>query len=83
MYTPPAFRDDDRASLLATIRDARLANFVTATPDGPLMTPLPLWLDPGEGEHGMLYGHLAKANPQWRTPCSGMALRSSWAPTPT
>ena len=74
MYTPPAFRDDDRESLLATIRAARLANFVTATADGPLATPLPLFLDESEGEHGVIYGHLAKANPQWRVPPVGEGL---------
>jgi transcriptional regulator len=74
MYTPPAFRDDDRDSLLATIRAARLANFVTATADGPLVTPLPLFLDESEDEHGVIYGHLAKANPQWRIPPVGDGL---------
>lgn len=74
MYTPPAFRDEDKESLRATIRAARLANFVTATADGPLATPLPLFLDESEGEHGVIYGHLAKANPQWRVPPVGDAL---------
>ncbi|WP_108661405.1 FMN-binding negative transcriptional regulator [Acuticoccus kandeliae] len=71
MYTPPAFRDEDRASLFATIRAARLANFVTATADGPLVTPLPLLIAPDEGPHGVLYGHLARANPQWQIPAIG------------
>jgi transcriptional regulator len=74
MYTPPAFRDDDRASILATLRSARIATFVTATTEGPMATPLPLLLDPDEGEHGVLYGHLARANPQWRVPPVGPAL---------
>lgn len=74
MYTPPAFRDDDKESLRATIRAAQLANFVTATADGPLASPLPLFLDESEGEHGVIYGHLAKANPQWRVPPVGDAL---------
>jgi transcriptional regulator len=74
MYTPPAFRDDDQQSLRATIRAARLANFVTATTEGPLATPLPLYLDESEGEHGVIYGHLAKANPQWRVPPLGDGL---------
>ncbi|MBZ9996136.1 FMN-binding negative transcriptional regulator [Mesorhizobium sp. BH1-1-4] len=74
MYTPPAFRDDDRDSLIATIRAARLANFVTATADGPLATPLPLFLDETEGEHGVIHGHLARANPQWRVPAIGDGL---------
>ncbi|WP_226583580.1 FMN-binding negative transcriptional regulator [Acuticoccus sediminis] len=78
MYTPPAFRDEDRASILATVRAARLAHFVTATSGGPLVTPLPLFLAEHEGEHGTIYGHLAKANPQWRVPplAEGLAVFS-------
>ena len=74
MYTPPAFRDNEKERLQATIRAARLANFITATADGPLATPLPLFLDASEGEHGVIYGHLAKANPQWQVPPVGDAL---------
>lgn len=74
MYLPPAFADDDRDSLHATIRAARLANLVTATAEGPQVTPLPLLLDPEEGAHGTLYGHLARANPQWRCPVIGEAV---------
>ncbi|MGO4670668.1 FMN-binding negative transcriptional regulator [Bosea sp. 2RAB26] len=74
MYTPPAFRDDDRDSVRATIRACRLATLVTGTADGVLATPLPLFLEENEGEHGVLYGHLAKANPQGRTTALGEAL---------
>jgi transcriptional regulator len=74
MHTPPAFHDDDPVSLRATIHAARLAQLVTATADGPLATPLPLFLDESEGEHGVLYGHLARANPQAHTPPLGDAL---------
>ncbi|TGU88882.1 FMN-binding negative transcriptional regulator [Mesorhizobium sp. M00.F.Ca.ET.151.01.1.1] len=80
MYTPPAFRDDDRDSLMATIRAARLANLVTATADGPLATPLPLFLDETEGEHGVIHGHLARANPQWRVPAIGDGLAMFMGP---
>jgi len=74
MYMPPAFHDDDRKSIHATIHAARLANLVTATADGPQVSPLPLLLDASEGEHGTLYGHLARANPQWRIPPIGEAV---------
>jgi transcriptional regulator len=66
MYVPPAFNDEDFESIRATIHAARLGNLVTATADGPVATPLPLFLDENEGEHGVLYGHIARANPQWR-----------------
>ena len=68
MNVPPAFKDDDVESIRATIHAARLAHLVTATADGPIATPLPLSLDENEGEHGVLYGHIARANPQWRLP---------------
>lgn len=60
--------------MLATMRAARLANFVTATHGGPLVTPLPLYIDEHEGEYGVIYGHLAKANSQWRVPLIGEGL---------
>jgi|RhiMetdeSRZDD1v2_1073273.scaffolds.fasta_scaffold74130_3 transcriptional regulator len=74
MYVPPAFRDDDRASLHATMRAARLATLVTSTAEGLLATPVPLLLDPAEGEHGVLYGHVARANPQWSRVPIGEAM---------
>ena len=42
--------------------------------EGPIATPLPLLLAEAEGERGVLYGHVAKANMQWRTPVIGEAL---------
>jgi transcriptional regulator len=74
MYVPPAFRDDDRASIHATIRAARLSNLVTATAEGLMATPLPLLLDDSEGKHGVLYGHVARANPQWKSAPIGEAM---------
>ena len=56
------------------MREARLSTLVTATSEGLIATPLPLILDESEGEHGVLYGHLAKANPQWKLPAAGEAL---------
>ena len=49
MYVPPAFREDDLAALHAAMREARLANLVTATAEGLIATPLPLFLDAAEG----------------------------------
>ncbi len=74
MYSPPAFREDDPSALHAIIREARLANLVTATAGGLLATPLPLFLVPDEGPHGTLYGHLARANPQWKQAPVGEAM---------
>ena len=80
MYIPPAFRDEDAASIRATIRAARLANLITATAKGLVATPLPLLLDENEGERGVLYGHIAKANSQWRLSPIGEALVTFMGP---
>ncbi|MFC3125373.1 FMN-binding negative transcriptional regulator [Pseudoroseomonas globiformis] len=74
MYVPPAFREEDLPTLHALMREARLANLVTATADGLMATPLPLLLAPEEGPYGTLYGHLARANPQWSLPAAGEAM---------
>lgn len=74
MYTPPAFREDDPQALHAIMRAARLSTLVTSTADGLLATPLPFILEESEGEQGVLYGHLARANTQWNTPPIGEGL---------
>jgi transcriptional regulator len=74
MYTPPAFLVGDLADIRRMMASCRLANFVTATTEGPMATPLPMFLDENEGDYGVLYAHLARPNPQWKTPSIGPAL---------
>jgi transcriptional regulator len=66
MYIPAAFRDDDLASLHQMIEHTRLAILVTHDEQGMQASHLPLLLRANESRHGTLYGHLARANPQWR-----------------
>jgi transcriptional regulator len=66
MYVPPQFAEDRLDVLQDAIRRTGLANLVTVGPDGLIASPLPLMLDAADGPYGVLYGHLAKANPQWR-----------------
>jgi transcriptional regulator len=74
MYVPPAFREKDLAALHGTMRDAGLANLVITTAEGLIATPLPLLLAAEDGPYGTLYGHLARANPQWKLPPLGDAM---------
>ena len=67
LYVPPAHREQDLATLHAHIAATGLATLVTVGEDGPLVSHLPLLLDPAAGRYGELTGHLARANPQWRT----------------
>ncbi|WP_295812317.1 FMN-binding negative transcriptional regulator [uncultured Nitratireductor sp.] len=74
MYCPPAFREQDLPALHDLMRAARLANVVTSGANGIHASPLPLFLDEAEGPFGTLYGHLARANEQWKDTPSGEAL---------
>ena len=74
MYIPSAFRETDLPFIHETMRAAGLASLVTATANRLVCTPLPLFLDASEGEMGTLYGHVAKANPQWREVPAGEAM---------
>ncbi|MBB1250686.1 FMN-binding negative transcriptional regulator [Rhizobium sp. G21] len=74
MYTPPAFVVDDPAEIRRMMASCRLANFVTATAEGPMATSLPMFLDEDEGDDGVRYAHLARPNPQWKTPTIGPGL---------
>lgn len=49
------------------MRAAPFAQLVTMGTDGLEATPLPLLLDAEGGPQGSLLGHIARANPQWRT----------------
>jgi transcriptional regulator len=49
------------------MRAAPFADLITLGKGGLEATPLPLMLDPSDGPQGSLIGHIARANPQWRT----------------
>lgn len=66
MYTPTAFAIDDLPTLQQHMLDTRLAIVVTQDEQGLQASHLPLLLDTAQGPNGTLYGHFAKANPQWR-----------------
>jgi len=73
MYVPAAFREDDPAEIRRIIDAARLATLITATAEGLVATPLPLFLAEEDGR-AVIYGHVARANPQWRLAPIGEAL---------
>ncbi|WP_300627415.1 FMN-binding negative transcriptional regulator [Pseudomonas sp.] len=66
MYTPRAFALDELPDIQQLIQHTRLAQLVTTGENGLHASHLPLLLNPDEGPSGTLYGHMAKANPQWR-----------------
>ncbi|MCF3947491.1 FMN-binding negative transcriptional regulator [Acidiphilium iwatense] len=73
MYTPPAFRENDQAEIVAIMRSARLPILVSAGDAGLIATHLPLIHDAEPAPHGRLIGHVARANPQWHALRAGAA----------
>jgi transcriptional regulator len=66
MYTPSNFAINDLHDLQKQILDTRLAVLVTHGEQGLQASHLPLLLRPDQGPNGTLYGHFARANPQWK-----------------
>lgn len=66
MYTPRSFAIDDLQQMQQHMLDTRLAMVVTYGAQGLQASHLPLMLRPNEGPNGTLYGHFARANPQWK-----------------
>lgn len=67
MYEPPHFKEERIDVLHDAIRQARLATLVTMTTSGLEATHLPMLVDAAPAPHGTLIGHVARANPQWKT----------------
>jgi transcriptional regulator len=66
MYMPERFREDDLPTLHALMRDYSFATLVTQHDGVPFASHLPLILAADEGPYGTLFGHMARANAQWR-----------------
>ncbi|MFY0612969.1 MAG: FMN-binding negative transcriptional regulator [Hyphomicrobiaceae bacterium] len=66
MYCPPAFKVEETDEILDHIDRSGLAMLISNGADGPLVSHVPMVLDRSRGAHGMLAGHLAKANGHWQ-----------------
>jgi transcriptional regulator len=73
MYIPAHFAVDDSEVRELLVKHGA-ADLITLTDDGLLATMLPFAYEPSAGEHGALYGHVARNNDQWRKPARGESL---------
>ncbi len=67
MYLPEMYRIDQIDVVHALVRERPFASLVTSGDEGLVVDHLPLLLDPLPAPNGVLRGHVAKANPLWRT----------------
>ncbi len=66
MYLPASFRMSDPVVLHEFMREHSFAMLITQGRGGMIASHLPILLDADVGPHGRLFGHMARANPQWR-----------------
>ncbi len=63
-YPPQRHVDDDPAKAYALMDRFKFATVLSARgTDDPVVSQVPLILDAGRGRHGVLFGHLDRANP--------------------
>lgn len=66
MYAPRHFQETRRTVLIDAIRASGLGTLTTLNGGRLVASHLPFVLDAEAGAQGVLYGHLARANPQWQ-----------------
>ncbi|KMM85004.1 negative transcriptional regulator, PaiB family [Pseudomonas taetrolens] len=71
MYIPRAFEELHTPTLHEQMQATPLPVLVTHDSQGLFASHIPLLLNPHEGDYGTLYGHFARANPQWQTLAEG------------
>ena len=89
MYVPAHFAMTTE-QVVGVLASAPAGDLVTAGPDGPTATYVPMLYDPEVGEHGALVGHLSRVNDQWRQPGSALFIvhgpddyvEAGWLSTP-
>lgn len=67
MYEPDAFRESRLDALHELMATYPFATLVTVEDGAPVLNHLPLLLRPTGSEQGTLAGHVARANPLWRS----------------
>lgn len=71
MYIPASFAENESQILQDFMRAHSFATLVTTNDGEPFASHLPLMLDSEIGSHGALFGHMARANPQWQDLAAG------------
>lgn len=67
MYTPSSFQEKNTETIFEWIESESFGQLISNDSKGIVATHLPFLLNRNAGEQGELIGHIAKANPQWKT----------------
>ena len=66
MYLPKQYAVTDKTKLFEFMKSNSFGILFSHTGAEPMASHLPFILDENSGEHGLILGHMAKANRQWR-----------------
>jgi transcriptional regulator len=66
LYNPRWFKEERLEFLHAEIAKIGFGTLVTTSRSGLLASHIPMMLDTSGGDNGLIYGHLARGNAQWR-----------------
>jgi transcriptional regulator len=67
LYIPKLYREEDRAEILAFLHQNNFPALVSFDGEKPLATHTPVEVVEGEKGQLTVYGHLSRANSQWKT----------------
>lgn len=67
MYTPHIFREQDQEVLQRFLQEYSFATLLTWQEGAPFVSHLPLLYRPEPAPFGVLRGHMARANPHWKS----------------
>jgi len=76
MYLPDHFKELDRNKAFELVRNNPLATLLLSSTHELNANHIPFYLDPASGAHGMLLGHIPRANPLSKTTgtCETLAI---------
>ncbi len=67
MYVPKLYREEDREQILAFLNENNFPALVSHNGDRLVATHLPVETEAHGDEKLTIYGHMSRANPQWKT----------------
>ncbi|HEX8564961.1 MAG TPA: FMN-binding negative transcriptional regulator [Pyrinomonadaceae bacterium] len=67
MYIPTRFLETDRETILNFVEQNSFATLISFDGEKPIATHIPLLVEQTENNQIHLVGHIARANPQWKT----------------
>ena len=67
MYIPKLYREEDREKIVEFLRQNNFPALVSYAGESLVATHLPVEIETGEDEKLTIYGHISRANQQWKT----------------